>query len=156
MPEHALTQSPISTLKNTKKVRRNDLVHVPHKWFEVMALHLAGKSSNEICEIVGYSLQTYYRIMNSPRSIAVRQQLLSMYQDEFEALFNKVIINIRDQLGSEDVKTQQTAQQQWLNAEKKFNKKIGGDRPGESAEDLVSRLLNVNVQVNVAQPGEGE
>jgi len=155
MPDHALTQSPGNQLVNKKKVRRNDLVPIPHKWYEVIALHLSGKSTKDICDATGYSLQTYYRIMNSPRSIAVRQQLMSMYQDEFEALFSKVIGNIREQLSSESMKVKQTAQQQWLNTEKKFKIKTGGAGMGESAEDLVSRLLNVNVQVNVAQPNEG-
>ena len=149
MPDNALTQSPGNELR-IKKVRRSDLVPIPHKWFEVIALHLAGTATKEILETTGYSIQTYYRIMNNPRSIAVRQQLLSVYQDEFEALFSKVIDNLREQLGDNDMKVKQTAQQQWLTAEKKFKIKTA-ESPGESAEDLVSRLLNVNVQVNVAQ-----
>lgn len=149
LASHALVQSNNSELRNRRKVRRNDLVPIPHRWFEVVALHLAGKPTKEILEITGYSLGTYYSIMKNPRTQAVRQQLLSTYQDEFEALFCKVIHNIRTQLDSDDVKEKQTAQQQWLNAEKKFKVLGQKEKLGESAEDIVSRLLNVNVQVNV-------
>jgi len=148
MSDHALTQSHNGDLKVRK--RRTDLVPIPHKWFEVVALHLAGRPTKEIIEATGYSLGTYYQIMNNPRTIAIRQQLLEMYQDEFEALFCKVIGNIRDQLDTEDVKVKQVAQQQWLNAERKFKVLRGKTKEDESAEDLVSKMLNLNVQVNVA------
>jgi hypothetical protein len=157
MPEHSLMQSPTSdpTYQRKRRTKRNDLVPIPHKWFEVLSLHLSGMSTKDILELTGYSLGSYYRIMNNPRSIAVRQQLLSMYQDDFEALFTKVVDNIRDQLDSEDIRVQQVAQQQFFRAENKF-KVIRKKKESESAEDMVSRLLNgnaieqVNVQVNVS------
>lgn len=146
----ALLQSYNPELRNKRKPRRNDLVPIPHKWFEVLAMHLAGKPTREIVEETGYTSASVYRIMNSPRTQAVRQQLLSSYQDEYEALFGKIINNIRVQLDSDDIKVQQTAQQQWLNSEKKFRSLKLAQVPGESAEDVVARMLNVNVQVNVA------
>ena len=156
MPEYALTQSNCSELRNKKRTRRNDLVPIPHKWSEVLALHLAGVPTKEIGEITGYSLGNLYMILKNPRTQAVRQQLLSVYQDEFEALFGTIITNIRSQLAAPDVKTQQVAQQQWLNAEKKFKVLQSGGKGSETAEDIVSRLLNVNVQVNVAPAHEGD
>jgi len=154
MPEgHALVQSHINKLHNPRKKRRNEVVPIPHRWFEVLGMHLAGVKTKEISKRTGYSMQSLYRILNSERTQAVRQQLLSMYQDEYEALFEKVIDNIREQLDDDDRKVQQTAQQQWLNSEKKFRGLQSKNMPGESAEDLVSRMLNVNVQVNVEKDG---
>lgn len=154
MPEYALLQDNCNVIRNKRKVKRNELIPIPHRWFEVVSLHLAGKSTKEISEITGYSVGTLYGILKNERTQAVRQQLLSVYQDEFEALFEKVIGNIRTQLDAKDTKTQQVAQQQWLNAEKKFKIVRGGNGDGETAEDLVAKLLNVNVQVNVAQNAE--
>ena len=94
-----------------------------------------------------------YTILKNPRTQAVRQQMLSMYQDEFEALFPMVTKNIREQLGSSDAKVQQVAQNQWLNAEKKFGAKNNKSGPSETAEDMVGKLLNLNVQVNVTPDG---
>ena len=151
---HALVQSHSPDLVNKHRPRRNQLIPIPHKWFEVLGLHLAGKSTPEIMEITSYTQASIYRILNSERTQAVRQQLLSTYQDEFEALFSKIIVNIRTQLDSGDMKVQQTAQQQWLNSEKKFRGIQSKQMPGESAEDLVGRMLNVNVQVNVDKDGK--
>ena len=95
-----------------------------------------------------------YQILKNPRVQAVRQQMLSVYQDEFEALFPKVTQNIRTQLDSADVKTQQVAQDQWFKAEKKFSLRHGQSGVAETAEDMVAKLLNVNVQVNVAPQGD--
>ena len=156
MPEHALMQSRTSdpTYQGKRRARRNDLVPIPHRWFEVVALHLAGKPTKEILEITGYSLGAYYSIMANPRTQAVRQQLLETYQDEFEALFCKVITNIRDQLDSSDMRAKQTAQQQWFSAENKFKFIRNRKQVDASAEDIVSKMLNLNVQVNVASGGE--
>lgn len=155
MPEYALTQSSDNQIRNKRKVRRNDLVPIPHRWNKVLGMHLAGVSTKDICEETGYSLGNVYLILKNQRVQAVRQQMLSVYQDEFEALFGQVTENIRTQLTAKDVKTQQVAQDQWLKAEKKFSIKHGKSGPSESAEDMVAKLLNVNVQVNVA-PQEGE
>lgn len=154
----ALTLGHNNTLHNPRKKRRNELVPIPHKWFKVLSMHLSGRKTRDIAEETGYTMQSLYRILNSERTQAVRQQLLSMYQDEYEALFEKVIDNIRVQLDSDDMKVQQTAQQQWLNSEKKFRGLQSKHAPGESAEDLVGRMLNiqgtnVNVQVNVGDDG---
>lgn len=153
MPEHALTQSADSQIRNKRKVRRNDLVPIPHRWNKVLGMHLAGVPTKDIVEETGYSLGNIYTILKNPRTQAVRQQMLSVYQDEFEALFPMVTHNIREQLSSEDTKTQQVAQQQWLNAEKKFGPKNNKGGPSETAEDMVGKLLNLNVQVNVTPDG---
>ena len=41
----------------------------------------------------------------------------------------------------------------WLNAEKKFGPKNNKGGPSETAEDMVGKLLNLNVQVNVTPDG---
>lgn len=155
MPEHALVQSPNNELRNKKKVRRNELIPIPHKWNKVLGMHLAGIPTRDICKETGYCQGNVYAILKNPRVQAVRQQMLSLYQDEFEALFGTVTQNLREQLAATDVKTQQVAQEQWLKAEKKFNGKRSQSTTTESAEDMVAKLLNVNVQVNVA-PQEGD
>lgn len=148
---HALTQSHVSdpTYQTKRRKRRNDLVPIPAKWFKVVALHLSGVSTQDILKETGYSLGTYYQIMSNPRTQAVRQQLLGAYQDEFEALFGTVISNLRKQLMDDSLKVQQEAQRQWLAAESKFKIVKNKATNGDSAEDLVSKLLNLNVQVNV-------
>jgi len=156
MAEHTLLQAPTSdpTYQVNRRKRRNDIVPIPHKWFEVLSMHLAGKKRDEILEETGYSIGTYYRIMQNPRVIAVRQQLLKMYQDDFEALFSKVINNLHKQLDSEDMKTAQTAQAQWLRTAKEHKIVSTRLKEEDSAEDLVANMLNIQVNVN-AQGAEG-
>lgn len=155
MPDYALTQCNSNVIRNKRKLRRDELVPIPMRWNKVVSMHLAGVPTRDICEETGYSMGNIYQILKNPRVQAVRQQMLSVYQDEFEALFPKVTQNIRSQLDSKDIKTQQVAQDQWFKAEKKFSPKRNQSGVAETAEDMVAKLLNVNVQVNVApQPGD--
>lgn len=150
MAEHTLLQAPTSdpTYQANRKRKRNDIVPIPHRWFEVLSMHLAGRKRDEILKETGYSLGTYYRIMQNPRTLAVRQQLLAMYQDDFEALFAKVINNLHTQLDSEDMKTAQTAQAQWLRTAKEHKIVSKNLTSEDSAEDIVAKMLNIQVNVN--------
>jgi hypothetical protein len=119
------------------------------RWYNVLALHLGGASPKEIMELTGYSAAMYYRILEHPSIQAVRQQLLDSTQQEFEALFSKVVENIRTQLKSSDPQIQLAAQNQFFKATGKFAPKVSKDDGNLTAEDIVSKFLQVNVQVNV-------
>jgi len=134
-----------------RPTKKNDYFPVPLRWYQVLALHLAGKTPNEVMAETGYSSAMYYRILNHPSIQSVRQQLLDQTQQEFEALFNKVVENIRKQLDSGDPMVRLAAQNQWFKANGKFQPKNVEGEKKLTAEEVVAKLLNINVQVNVAK-----
>lgn len=151
MSELPLLQShlPDTSYRFHRPSTKKDYTPIPLRWHTVLALHLAGGTPKEVCALTGYSLSMYYRILNDPVTQTVRQQLLNQTQQEFEALFARVVDNIREELRSEDPQVRLAAQQQWLRANGRYAPK--GDNEGEAltAEDVVKKLLQVNVQVNV-------
>lgn len=132
-----------------RPTKKSDYLPVPLRWYQVLALHLAGKTPNEIMTETGYSSAMYYRILNHPSIQAVRQQLLDQTQQEFEALFNRVVTNIREQLDDPDPMVRLSAQNQWFKANGKFQPKKDETDKNLTAEEVVAKLLNINVQVNV-------
>lgn len=157
--QEPLLQLPQSTPNYSalRPVRKSDKQVLPHSWFNVIALHLSGRSPKEVQAATGYSQAMYYRILSDPRSVSVRAQLLSNVEKDFEALYARVVNNIRDQLDSEDQNIQQRAQEQWLKAHGKFQPKPKQTGEELSAEELVSKLLNqqINVTVNLGGQAEG-
>jgi hypothetical protein len=83
--------------------------------------------------------------------VAVRQQLMKVTQDEFEALYQKVVDNIRTQLDHPDPQIQLAAQQQFFKATGKYTPKVQEGQAQLSAEELVGKLLaqQINVTVNL-------
>ena len=132
------------TERRTK--RRNG---IPHRWYQVLSLYMSGKSVKEIMALTGYSQWMTYNIMRQPEIIAARQQILQATSDEFENLFLKVVDNIKDQLDSEDPQVQLAAQNQFFKATGKFAPKVKSPEDNISAEDVVSKLLQQQININV-------
>jgi len=146
-----ITQShlPDTSYRFHRHLKKNDHTPIPLRWYCVLSLHLSGKSPKEVMQETGYSTAMYYRILNDPAVQSVRQQLLDSTQQEFEALFNQVVENIRNQLKSTDEQIQIAAQNQFFKATGKFAPKVSEKGDGLTVEDVVAKLLNVNIQVNV-------
>lgn len=109
----------------------------------VLELHLAGKSVQEICELSQYSPAMVYRILESEDVIALRQQIMSYYDQEFEALFPDVIQAVREGLVADDMSHRLDAAKTWLKAHGKFSSE---SKPIQqfnlTAEDVVFNILN--------------
>jgi len=131
-----------------KKRTRSKYDPVPLRYQQVVALHLAGKKCEEIKQITGYSTAMVYRILSRDDVQHYRQQLLATTQQEFEALFSKVVDTIRQSLDSSDENVRLAATQQWL---KYHGKRFEAKSSEVTAEDVVAHILhadNVNIQVN--------
>jgi len=125
-----------------RPVKKNDYTPIPLRWYNVLALHLAGRKAIEIKQETSYSIPMIHKILNHKGVQAVRQQLMDSTQQEFEALFDKIVDNIRSQLDSTDEAVKLAAQQQWLKANGKFS---GGSRGtiinNITAEQVVQQIL---------------
>jgi len=110
-------------------------------------LHLAGRKATEIKQETGYSIAMIHRILNHKAVQAVRQQLMDSTQQEFEALFDRIVDNIRSQLNSTDEAVKLAAQQQWLKANGKFS---------NDKRAIITNITAEQVVQNILEGGDGE
>ena len=146
--------------QQSRKVTRRDVHGVPPRWRFVLELHLAGhlpckckmKSIVEegelkqivdkpsIQEITGYAPATIYYILTREEVIALKQQVMSYYDEEFKMLYPEVIDAIRRGLNSSD---------KYVDAAKVYLREFGtqkgqGSSKGSvnfTAEDMVFQIL---------------
>ena len=127
---------------------------ISNRDFYVLSLHLAGYSAQEIAELAGYaSPYTVYTILKKREVLMVRQQLLDGLELEFETLQQDVFRTITDKIHSEDEHIQLEAIQIWMRYFNKYKEK-GQQKEEVTAEDVVRKMLQVNVQVNVGEKRE--
>jgi hypothetical protein len=117
------------------------------RWRVVLEYHLAGKTALEISRLTGFSEQYVGVLLRRPEVIGWKQQLMQVTEQEFEALFVKVVSNLRTQLASNDISTQMEAQNQFLKASGRFS---GKDKSNSvtnnvTAEEVVFQILNGDV-----------
>lgn len=127
------------------KRRRNAYTVIPLRWRVVLDYHLAGHKATEIALLTGFSLNSVYRILNHKDTQLIRQQLLDATNQEFEALAQKVVDSVRDDLNSEDPTRRSDGRKDWLKMYGKPQEKEGNKF---SAEQMVFQILNGNVNNN--------
>jgi hypothetical protein len=115
---------------------------IPNRHYYVLALHLKGLNYDEISELSGYAISTIASILKTDAVIQVRQQLLAATQDEFEALFSKVVASIREALDYGDLDQKLAASEKWLKAHGKYSSTNQGLQVNLTAEDIVVQILN--------------
>jgi len=146
---NCITQSPTcgDRFNQARVPTRKEVNPVSHRYRMVLDLHLSGHKVNEIQELTGYAESTIYDILSKDEVVALRQQIMNVYDKEFEMLFPQVIQSIRLGLNpSQDLKDQLSAAKLWLKAHGKGGVKVekGGDTYNLTAEDVVFQILNGN------------
>ena len=115
----------------------------------IIAAHLSGMPSVEIAQLFNVHFKTIHTVINDPLAIAFMNEFDSLTRKEFDALRIRANAAIRDGLApNQNIHTR-------LRAADQFSKRAGDYHPKppeqqESAEDVIQRLLNlqINVQVN--------
>jgi hypothetical protein len=141
MTEQALLISPSADNWNRHRpVRSNEYKPIPHGYFYVLSLKLSRHSIRDIAELSGYAESTIYAILQDPRIIAVRQQILKRYDDELEELYPKVIAAIAAHLDADSLDARYKGSDMWLKIHGKYK---GGDKVtvNLSAEDIAIQII---------------
>jgi len=121
----------------------------------VLELHLAGHRIKKslpgkpsIEELTGYSAVYISSILRSPKVQALKQQIMSLYDEEFKMLYPKVVKSIQDGLSDAcDMPTRLSASKLWLKAHGKLQKDdTQNTGMNVTAEDVVIQILNQNNQ----------
>jgi hypothetical protein len=123
---------------------------IPQRWYYVLSLHLSGYTAEAISDLTGYNTSYISVLLKKDRVLALRQQMLSSLDDEFQALYSSVVSVIRNGLLDNDPKVRLEAAEKWMKAHGKY--KHDGEKKELSAEDVVNNILQnygtINVQVN--------
>lgn len=115
---------------------------VSHRWRYVLELHLSGKKVEEIAELTGYKPATIYGILRDDGVNELRAQHMKRYDQEFEALYPKVVDSIRDGLDHSNADVQKEARRDWLKAHGKYRDVPAANAPSVfSAEQMVVNIL---------------
>ena len=122
-----------------RPTKRSDYEPLPLRWKVVVDMHLAGSKVKEICARTGYAPPTVYHILNSERALRAKQFLLEHTQEEFTALFERVVDVISEKL--KDPEKALEAANLWLKANGKF-KESTKSTFHISAEDIVMQIMN--------------
>lgn len=112
------------------------------RWRHALDLHLSGMPVYEIAEQLDCGPATVYKILNDPRINELRQQIMKYYDQDFEALYSRVIDTVRSNLSSEDEKVKEGAAKLWLKAHGKFQTKDEGTTNNFTAEQIIFQILN--------------
>lgn len=143
-PSNTLTQSAEadSRLQTKTQRSRKGVRGMPLRWYEIVSLHLAGRTHKEIAAATGYSEQGVQKVLRDERTQHIRQLLMEDTQREFDALWSTVVNNLREQLTSMEPNIQLAAQNQWLRASGKMQPKQAQITNQITAEDIVIQILN--------------
>lgn len=129
------------------RVARED-VHT--RWASIYTLELRGLGATQIATHLNMTQQTVSKIVRDPRYIAYREEHLTALDTEFVSMKPLAYAALKNGLNADDENTALRASEQWFKAAG-FGGFSKTERPnaGVTAEDVVARLLNVNVQVNI-------
>lgn len=120
---------------------------------QIILMHLSGLSNNQIAVDSNRSVVSISRILNDPLSRAEISRLLEDVEREFEALYPKSVERLREAMDAQTL-ANTPAYATRLKAIDIYYRACGkyreGDTGGESAEDVIQRMLaNPLVQVNI-------
>lgn len=116
--------------------------------YTIIAFHLEGKSNNAIALLVKKSYITITKVLNDPLAMDIIEQAYQGNDKRFRALYGKAVDTIDESMEkSQPMNIRLRGADTYLKAHGKFDKDDG--TAGESAEDVIARILQMNIQVNV-------
>lgn len=129
------------------------LRRLTHRHYQIIGLHIEGKSLEQICSMLHVSISTVSRVLNDPLAKGVLQKVYKHREGELHALTGVSLGVVRKVLVEDH-----TVEQKLKAVDKviKFRETMLDKESGkESAEDVVQRILqnatvhgDVNIQVN--------
>ena len=118
---------------------------VPPRYWNVLALHMAGTPIKAICEETNYAESTIYAILKDERVTTIRQQILKGLDDEVEVLWKDAVDAIRLAIAGGTLQgDQKWAVEQLCRIQGKYKERAsGGDTHIHvSAEDVALQIIN--------------
>ena len=127
--------------QGTKRLKKLSQRHI-----EIIDLHTRGYKMVDIAKTVGVTRFNVSNVLNDPLAQDVIKKAHQQVENEFDALYGRVVDTIRDGLEKEiGLDTRLRAVDRYAKM-----KQVNGDqgKGPETAEDVVDRILQLNIQVN--------
>lgn len=117
------------------------------KHHKMIQMHLAGVPSTEIAKTLGIARNTVFNWMRDPLIIEEIRKGKQAWEDEFDALYGKAIQAVRAGLDDMDpTHSLRAAAIYFRQKQDAAQLKVGGGK--ETAEDIIARMLQINIQIN--------
>lgn len=114
---------------------------------QIIAMHLSGMEGTLIAATLGISYMTVTRTLNDPLAIEFMTEFDNQTRKEFDALRVRANAVIRDGMSHTDINVRLRASDQWARRAGEYQPKK--DTAAETAEDVIQRMLNLQINVNV-------
>lgn len=140
---HALIQSSESQFNEQNKGNGGvSEKAITFRMKQVLYLHMAGESPEDIAEQLGYSSRfAIYNVLRNPKIRALQQEIMDYYDDRFRQLYPEVIESVKSALRSADEKVQLEASKIWLKSHGKLESRQEQQAPSMTIESLVANIL---------------
>lgn len=133
---------------------QSKLENIKTRWAAIYALELRGCTQAQIAEVVHMTPMSVGQVTRDPRYKQYREEHMAQLDHEFVEMKPMAFAALRGGLDSTDENTALRASEQWFKAAG-FGGFAKNPEPTSplTAEDIVSKLLNINVavQVNVSK-----
>ena len=121
---------------------------------KVIGMHLAGVPSRDIAKAMGTTDSAVSIILSDPLAQEVIEKARASWEMEFDALYGKHLDSLRSGFNSGDVRDKLRASSIY-SRERTERVRTDPNAAGDSAEDVIQRMLQLNIQVNVAGEKSG-
>jgi len=133
------------------------LAKLSPKHLDMLRLHLEGMKNCDIAVLHGCTDATVSLTLNDPRMVELKKQHKQNVSNEFDALYGGVVDTIRDGLQVTQPMNVRLKSADMFLKESPMRRTEESER--DTAEDVVKRLLEISLNVNVnatgTQPVEG-
>jgi hypothetical protein len=110
----------------------------PPMMWEVIFLHLNGKTRDDIADELGIKPMAVTRLLNDERAVRILNEHYQQLDAEMKAQYSKVVRAVGGALDFPDPRVQLSASQLWMKVHGKFEETLNVNL---SAEDLVRQIM---------------
>jgi len=122
--------------------------------YKCLQMHTSGKSNNDIAKALTKTQSTISRWLSDPLMLELIDREYAANDARFKAMYGKTLDVIEDSLDQQkhSIGVNLKGADMYLKAHKKYDPDKAS--AGETAEDVIARMLNLNLQFNVHIEGK--
>lgn len=117
--------------------------------YKMLKLHFSGVKNSDIARQLQKTDATISRWLSDPLIVAILSQQYEAQDARFKAMYGKTLDVIEDSLDmhKHNIGVNLKGADMYLKAHKKYDPE--NIKAGDTAEDVIARMLNLNLQLNV-------
>jgi len=121
--------------------------------YKMLKLHFAGFKNSVIAEKLQKTDATISRWLSDPLIVEILAKQYDAHDARFKAMYGKTLDVIEDSLDmvKHNIGVNLKGADMYLKAHKKYDPENA--KAGDTAEDVIARMLNLNLQLNVTVDG---